>query len=129
MMILFHFLESFVNTTAITSLSKFQHLFLTIVKLTLNLPICDMGTDLGVSTSTVSRVFTAWLDVNYTRLSPLIIWPSREELWTTMPLRFFSINILAQKLPLIVLRFSIISLQIYLLPHLLPTSTTIPYNF
>ena len=88
MMTVFHFLESFINTTARTSLSKFQQFLLTMMRLRLNLPLCDLGYRFGVSTSTASRVFTAWLDVTYIRLSPLIKWPSREELWKTMPLSF-----------------------------------------
>ena len=88
MMILFHFLESFVNTTARTSLSTFQQFLLTMMRLRRNLPLCNLGYRFGVSTSTASRVFTTWLDVTYIRLSTLIRWPSREELWKTMPLSF-----------------------------------------
>ena len=88
MMTVFHFLESFINTTARTSLSKFQQFLLTMMRLRLNLSLCDLGYRFGVSTSTALRVFTAWPDVTYIRLSPLIRWPSREELWKTMPLSF-----------------------------------------
>ena len=88
MMTLLHFLESFVTTTARTSLTKFQQFLLTMMRLRLNLPLCDLGYRNGVSTSTVFRVFNTWLDVFHVRLSPLIRWPSRDELWKTMPLSF-----------------------------------------
>ena len=58
MMTVFHFLESFINTTARTSLSKFQQFLLTMMRLRLNLQLCDLGYRFGVSTSTASRALT-----------------------------------------------------------------------
>ena len=42
----------------------------------------------GVSLSAASRTFTTWLTVMDIKLSPIIRWPEREELWHTMPLCF-----------------------------------------
>ena len=45
----------------------------------------DLAYRFGVSISTVSRIFSSWLTTMEIRLSPLIYWPEREELWQTMP--------------------------------------------
>ena len=58
------------------------------MRLRLNLPLSDLGCRFGVSTSTAFRGFSTWLDVMFVRLSSLIRWPSREELWKTMPLSY-----------------------------------------
>ena len=51
----------------------------------LNVPHQDLAYRFGVSQSTVSRTFAHWLFIMDVRLSPLIRWPEREELWRTMP--------------------------------------------
>ena len=56
-----------------------------LIKLRLNVPNLDLAYRFEVSLSTVSRVFKAWMEVLDVRLSPLISWPEREELWRTMP--------------------------------------------
>ena len=42
----------------------------------------------GASLNTVSRTFSTELTVMDIRLSPIIRWPERDELWHTMPLCF-----------------------------------------
>lgn len=59
-----------------------------LIKLRLILPLQDLAFQFGVSLSTVSRTFTAWLTVMDVRLSHLIRWPERDELWCTMPMCF-----------------------------------------
>ena len=56
-----------------------------LIKLRLNVPNLDLAYRFEVSLSTVSRIFKAWMEVLDVRLSPLISWPEREELWRTMP--------------------------------------------
>ncbi|PFX14832.1 hypothetical protein AWC38_SpisGene17387 [Stylophora pistillata] len=58
---------------------------LTLMKLKLNMPLEDLAYRFNVSVSTISRVFLAWMVAMDTRLSPLIKWPDREDLWRTMP--------------------------------------------
>jgi hypothetical protein len=43
---------------------------------------------LRLNVSTISRTFASWIAIMDIRLSPLIYWPEREELWNTMPQRF-----------------------------------------
>lgn len=64
----------------------FQEMIMVLMKLRLNVPHQDLGYRFGVSQSTVSRTFAHWLFIMDVRLSPLIRWPEREELWRTMPL-------------------------------------------
>ena len=66
-------------------LIPFQQFVLTLMKLKLNMPLEDLAYHFNVSVSTISRVFLAWMVAVNTRLSPLIKWPDRENLWRTMP--------------------------------------------
>ena len=83
----FRFVSPFVSRTSKT-LTLFQEFVMVLIKLRLNVPLQDLAFRFGVSLSTVSRTFTAWLTVMDVRLSPLIRWPERDELWCTMPLCF-----------------------------------------
>ena len=66
-------------------LTLFQEMIMVLMKLRLNVPHQDLAYRFGVSQSTVSRTFAHWLFIMDVRLSPLIRWPGREELWRTMP--------------------------------------------
>lgn len=55
------------------------------MKLKLDMPLKDLAFRFGVSLSTVSRVFSSWMIALDVRLSPLVSWPDREDLWRTMP--------------------------------------------
>ena len=66
-------------------LTLFQEMTMVLMKLRLNVPHQDLAYRFGVSQSTVSRTFAHWLFIMGVRLSPLIRWPQREELWRTMP--------------------------------------------
>ena len=59
-----------------------------LIKLRLNVPFQDRAFRFDVSLSTVSRTFSAWMMFMDIRLSPLVRWPEREELWHTMPMCF-----------------------------------------
>lgn len=66
-------------------LTPFQEFILTLMKLKLNMPLEDLAYRFNISVPTVSRIFQSWLVVMDVRLSPLIKWPDREDLWRTMP--------------------------------------------
>ncbi|XP_029195415.2 uncharacterized protein LOC114961032 [Acropora millepora] len=67
------------------TLSNYQELVMVLMKLRLDTPYRDLAYRFGVSISTVSKIFSSWLTTMEIRLSPLIYWPEREELWQTMP--------------------------------------------
>ena len=67
------------------TLTNYQELVMVLMKLRLDIPYRDLAYRFGVSISTVSRIFSSWLTTMEIRLSPLIYWPEREELWQTMP--------------------------------------------
>ena len=58
------------------------------MKFRLNLGNQDLGYRFGVHHSTVSRYFSRWLDILYTKLSVFVSWPEREVLLKTMPMEF-----------------------------------------
>ena len=66
-------------------LSKFQEFVLVLIKLRLCVPHLDLAYRFNVSRTVVSRIIVCWLTVMDVCLSPLIVWPSREQLQTTMP--------------------------------------------
>ena len=79
----FHFVSPYV-TRKTKTLSPLEFVMV-LIKLRLNVPNQDLAYRFEISLSTVSRVFNAWMEVLDVRLSPLISWPEREELWQTMP--------------------------------------------
>ena len=56
------------------NLSRFQEFTMTLMKLSLDAPH-------HVFISTVSRIFSVWMEALVVRLPPLIYWPEREDLW------------------------------------------------
>ena len=56
-----------------------------LLKLRLDVPSQDLAYRFGISAATISRIFSSCISVMDTRLSPLIHWPERAELWSTMP--------------------------------------------
>ena len=71
-----------------TKLTPFQEFVCTMIKLSINTPIEDLGYRFGISTSTVSRVILKWLRQMDVQLRDLIYWPDREALQKTMPVCF-----------------------------------------
>lgn len=84
LLILLEHIEPHVSRTC-QSLSRFQEFVMVLMKLRLNVPFQDLGYRFMVSRSTVSRIFYHWMVVMDIRLKHLIYWPTREELWETMP--------------------------------------------
>ena len=71
------------------NLSKFQEFIMTLKKLRLNVPFKDLAYRFkNIHVSTVSRTFSAWMLAMDKRLSPMIKWPEREALWSSMPQSF-----------------------------------------
>ena len=85
---IFNLLEPFITVTARSSLDKFQQFLVFLMRLRLNLTCEDLGYRFGVSKSTISRTFLSILDIAYNRLSFLVRWPDREQLWETTPMSF-----------------------------------------
>ena len=73
------------STRRCPSLSLFQEFIIVLMKLRLNVPLQDLAYRFDISLSTVSRILSAWMTVMDVRLSPLISWPEREDLWRTIP--------------------------------------------
>lgn len=83
----FNYVSPYVTRKTI-SLNPFQEMVMVLMKLRLNVPLQDLAYRFGVSLPTVSRIFAHWLFIMDVRLSPLIKWPGREDLWRTMPQSF-----------------------------------------
>ena len=85
LVIVIQFVEPHLNTHNRSALSAFQQLIMTLMRLRLGQ---DLGYRFGIHSSTVSRIFTAVIDVLYQRLKFLIMWPERESLRRTLPMDF-----------------------------------------
>lgn len=87
---IFSLLFAFVNQDLMTksSLTPFHQLLCTLMRLRLGLCLQDLAYRFGVHQSTISRSFSYIIDVLYVKLQPLIIWPEREILLSTMPMCF-----------------------------------------
>lgn len=75
------------------SLSPLNEFFLTLVRLRLGLLEEDIGYRFGVSQSTVSRIFTTWINFLYLQFKQIPIWPPREFVQAHMP------NVFKQQYP------------------------------
>uniref|UniRef100_A0A9J8AK22 THAP-type domain-containing protein n=1 Tax=Cyprinus carpio carpio TaxID=630221 RepID=A0A9J8AK22_CYPCA len=73
---------------SLKKLSPFQLVLMTLMRLRLDLPIQHLGRLFRVHRTTASDAFHHTLSVMYSRLSPLVYWPSRESLLTSMPHQF-----------------------------------------
>ena len=71
-----------------SSLSPFQQLLMALMRLRLNLSGQDLAYRFRVHQSTVSRNFEFVVQLLYSKLKPLIIWPDRDLLRKTMPMVF-----------------------------------------
>ena len=69
-------------------LDPFQEFVMVLMKLRLNMPFQDLAYRFMVSVPTVSRNFWSWVNAMDNRLSGLLHWPARENLWKTMPMCF-----------------------------------------
>jgi len=71
-----------------SNLTPFQQLLLTLMRLRLNLSGQDLAYRFRVHKSTISRTFLSVIQVLYTKLQHLILWPERDVLRKTMPMDF-----------------------------------------
>lgn len=76
------------HLSAANKITKFQQLVLCLMRLRLNVSHMDLAHKFGTTSSTSSRIFLNVLDVLYSRISPLIVWPDREQLRESMPMCF-----------------------------------------
>lgn len=65
-----------------------NQLFLTLVKLRLNLKLKDMSFRFGLSTAQVSRYITTWICFLYHHLKEIDWMPSVDQVWATIPTAF-----------------------------------------
>ena len=70
------------------TLDPFQEFVMVLMKLRLNVSFQDLAYRFMVSVPTVSRIFWSWINAMDNRLSGLLHWPARENLWKTMPMCF-----------------------------------------
>ena len=70
------------------SLNQVDELFLMLVQLWLNLKEHDLANRFKISISSVSRLFTTWINFCYLRLGLLPCWPDRSTIQSTMPAAF-----------------------------------------
>ena len=77
-----------ISTGRPPKLSQVNELFLTLVRLRLNLKEHDLSRRFDISLSSVSRVFITWINFMYLRLGMLSIWPDRDTITDTMPAAF-----------------------------------------
>ncbi len=71
-----------------SSLSKFQQLSLTLMRLRLGSTGVELGYHFGIHPSTVCRIFSDVVGMLYVRTKFLIVWPEREILRKTLPMDF-----------------------------------------
>lgn len=82
------FIKPHLHTTGKSSLSPFQQLLVTLMRLRLNLATKDLGYRFNVHNSTISRIFNRVINIMSVRLSKLIRWPDRDAVLKTMPITF-----------------------------------------
>lgn len=86
--IVFGYLDEHIPHSTVSTLSKYQIMIMTMMKLRLNLSHMDLAVRFGITTSSASRLFLNMLDMMFARLKPLVYWPDREQLRETMPMSF-----------------------------------------
>ena len=72
----------------IRKLDTKNQLFLTLVKLPLNLKLKDLSFRFGLSTLQVSRIITTWICFLYQHLKEIDWMPSIDQVWATIPTAF-----------------------------------------
>ena len=93
------------HTTTNVRLCDADCLLLTLMRLRLGLLVQDLAYRFGISESTVSDIFLAWIDAMYCSLKFLIKWPDQETCKSNMPQIFTKTCILRQDVSLIVLKY------------------------
>ena len=85
---IFNLVEPYITVSHLSKLCKFQQLMVVLMRLRLNLSEMDLAYRFGVSQCTISRTFNNTLNILYSRLKHLIVWPKHEQLRETMPMVF-----------------------------------------
>ena len=67
-------------------MNKFEKLIVTLMRLSLNLPIVDRRYRFCVGRSTISKAFLEVIQIMYEIFQPLLRLTERDELYATMPL-------------------------------------------
>ncbi|XP_041374991.1 uncharacterized protein LOC121387832 [Gigantopelta aegis] len=88
LMALFNLMKPEISDSKRSSLTPFQKVIITLMRLRLNLSVTDLSYRFGVCATTISKVFLDTINVMYIRLQPLVRWPERDELYETMPMVF-----------------------------------------
>ena len=70
------------------ALSPLNEFFLVLCRLRCALLINDIAYRFGISQSTVSRIFTTWINFLYFKFKDINLWPSRQEINECMPQSF-----------------------------------------
>ena len=52
------------------------------------MPFQDLAYRFNISLTTASGILSSWMVVMDAKLSTLVFWPEREQLWNTMPICF-----------------------------------------
>lgn len=86
MMVIFTFLAGFLKDGS--GLSPFHCFLMTLMRMRLNLPLRSFTS--SVQAYTVGQIFNGTLNVMHSRLSPLIMWPSKELIQISLPMCFKS---------------------------------------
>ncbi|CAG2190183.1 unnamed protein product [Mytilus edulis] len=87
---IFTFLSQFLTRTNLSD--KFPHrdqLFITLVKLRMDLPFEFIALQCGQANSTVNNVFWRWIDLMHAKLGFLVHWPDRETMQRTFAFLYF----------------------------------------
>ena len=90
-----------------SSLTKFQQVLLTLMKLRLNLSFVDLSYGFGILNRMVSRIFYNVLNIMSNCFSRFVLWPSREDLHKTMPAKLLLKNEFGNKITIIIDCFKI----------------------
>ena len=77
-----------VNHDPRSSLSQFQQFTMMLMRLKLNVPLQLLAYHFNISKPTVSKLVNKWIEISFVKLSPLIIWPGREQLVYNTPMCF-----------------------------------------
>lgn len=73
------------------SLEPLEEFFLVLVRLRLGLMEQDIADRFGLSCSTVSRIFTTWINFLYLKMKEIPLWPPRDVVTSNMPKCFKSL--------------------------------------
>lgn len=85
---IFSFIKPYLRVGGNSTLSPFQQLIVTLIRLCLNLQIQDIGYIFSVHNSTISSTFLHVIDVLYVKFKPLNRWPDCHILRKIMSMAF-----------------------------------------